>query len=142
MLLENLFCNPFKTSPTLILLANILEHFVTYKDPRLTIVMLDYISRTPSAPLYPSDIICYYYSKTESTTAKYDQLIILAKELSRAKESRSSKYMPRIVWDYSKLPSIGVDSSGSWLECILSYLVMSNNKDIHLASIRLLRCIL
>lgn len=142
LIFEHLFQYSFKRSAILGIIGSIFEYYVSTKDPSFYHKCVDWLVKAPLAPLLGPELLYYYIIQAPNLEGEYKIMSAFQVPFSKVKDSSSSKYEARNAWDYKKYLGILMDRDGTVIDKCFQGMFFTNNYEVSIGYIRILRCIL
>ncbi|OMJ87968.1 hypothetical protein SteCoe_10204 [Stentor coeruleus] len=142
IIFEHAFQYPFKKSAILTIIGSIFEYYISSKDPSFYHKCAEWAAKDYSMPLFGPELIYYYIIQASNIEGEHKIMNSFQMSESKIKESSASKYEVRNSWNYKKYLGLFIDQQGSIIDKSFRILFSTNNYEVHISFIRILRCIL
>lgn len=142
IIFEHAFQYPFKKSAILTIIGSVFEYYISSKDPSFYHKCAEWAAKDYSMPLFGPELIYYYIIQASNIEGEHKIMNSFQMSESKIKESSASKYEVRNSWNYKRYLGLFIDQQGSIIDKSFRILFSTNNYEVHISFIRILRCIL
>ena len=142
VIFEHAFQYPFKRSAVLTIIGSIFEYFVSTKDPTFFYKCAEWMVKPSVCPLFGPELVYYYIIQASNLEGEFKMMHGFQIPLSKIRDNSSSKYEARNAWDYKKYLGLLMDRENTVIDKCFSAMFNTDNLDIHVGFVRILRCVL
>lgn len=142
VIFEHAFQYPFKRSAVLTIIGSIFEYYVSTKDPAFYHKCAEWMVKPSFCPLFGPELLYYYIIQASNLEGEFKIMAGFQLPQGKAKDNSSSKYEYRNAWEYKRYLGLLMDREATVIDKCFSAMFNTENFDIHIGFIRLLRCVL
>ena len=142
VLFEHVLQHPFKKSAVLNIIGSIFEFLVSSKDPSFHFKCVEWIAKDHSIPLFNPNLVYQSIVQCSGIENEFKTLAYMQLPYSKVKDSNSSRHEMRNAWEHKRLLSVLLDGQGSVIDRLFRVMFNTNDYDIHLSFLKIVRCIL
>ena len=142
VLFEHVLQSPFKKSAVLNIIGSIFEFLVSSKDPSFHFKCVEWMAKDHSIPLFNPNLVYQSIVQCSGIENEFKTLGYLQLPYSKVKDSNSSRHEMRNAWEHKRLLSVLLDGQGSVIDRLFRVMFNTNDYDVHLSFLKIIRCVL